>query len=617
MGSLPTGGKPTRRRSNRRSTAGILAVVAVIAGMLVAGVQPSAAASSKTFNATCTGADPDTSNLLANLPGGGSLATPVTVKADAPAFVEPGQTGVPFSLSLSFALDAKTVDTVAALASSVKVSKVSAPLTVSGPTSTTSIKGTLPDQTLTLAKGKPFNAAFPPIQGTLNDIGSGGLIKVSTQELFFTITLASAQVPDPLNFKCSTGATVLSLPVKVAGSPDIVQPIEVPTQAGQPTTVDVLGQHVTNGTTKDGVEQPVDPSTLKILEGDAQIVDGKVVANGPAAGQTSEVTFEVCAGTINIAEADPGTSEIQEIRLFFEPNNQALKREMGTRFGFNGESADKVAWSMDFNFIFAEPNPPKDEEVPDGKDSWWQKNVNNYIFNPHTWPTAAEMQAALESIPTIGAGNVIVTRSDRVSNGNGNVPEGETLKAGTQYMPYVVEFTGELANKAHDQIVVAQLYSFLPVEIRDNLLGLLDKLGGDGDGEGEGEGDPKTPIPEGLTAKEYVDQLSAEAGRQGTAGDIVGQIATIQLMFKVIGENLMDLIDIGEVTSLLSNLFQATPGIITLTQGEDPTPAQEQELCSQGIVTLTSEAEVSPVTTVPTDGPPTNVEGATALSITG
>jgi hypothetical protein len=618
MGSLPTGGKSTRRRSNRRSTTGILAVAAVIAGLLVAGVQPSAAASSKTFNATCTGADGKTIDLLSNLPGGGSLATPVTVAADAPAFVEPGQTGIPFSLSLSFSLDAKTVDTVAALSSNIKVSNVSAPLAVSGPTSTTAINASLPDQDLTLAVGTPFNAAFPPINGVLNDIGNGGLIKVSTQELFFTITLASGPITHPLNFKCTTGATVLSLPVKVAGSPNIAQPIEVPTQAGQPATVDVLGQFVTNGTTKDGVVQQVDPSTLKILEGDAKIVDGKIVATGPAAGQSTEVTFEVCAGTINIAEADPGTTEVQEIRLFFDPNNQALKREMGSRFAFNGESADKVVWSMDFGFFFpftfVEPNPPKDEKPPAGKDSWWQKNVNNYALNAHTWPTAEEMQAGLESIPTIGPGNVKVTRGEIVKNSSGNVPEGVTLKGATRYMPYIVEFSGALANKAHDQIVVAQLYSFLPIEIRDNLLSLLDELGGE---EGEGGGGPKTPIPPGLTAKEYVDQLSATAGQQGTNGDLLGQIATIQLMLKVIGENLMSIIDIGAITSLLSDLFQAPPGIVTLTQGEDPAPEQKQELCSQGIVTLTSGAAVLPAEAGTGGDQQASVAGATELKVAG
>ncbi|MCB1285239.1 MAG: hypothetical protein KDB20_13095, partial [Microthrixaceae bacterium] len=497
---------------------------------------------SKSFNATCTGDDEKddgaTTNTLAAL--GGSLAAPVTVKYNGPQFVEPGQTAVPFGIDMSLALDAKTVDTVAAISPSLTVSGVNAPLTVSGPTATTKINATIPAQTLTLTAGKPFTASFPTIKGQLDEIGNSGLIKITTSSLTFSIKLTSGPLKAPLNLKCSTGATIASIPVKVAGSPDIVQPIEVDAVEGQPVTVDVLGEHVTNGKTKDGVEQQVDPSTLKVVDGDAQIVDGKVVATGPAAGTTADVTFEVCAGTIKIADADPGTSEVQEVRLFHDPDSQALKREIGSRFAFDGESGNQVVWSTDFPM----PNPPKDEEVPEGQESWWQKLVGDnflgFLLIDHTYPTAAEMQAGLESIPTIGAGNVKVTQGEHVSNGAGNVPEDVTLKGSMGYMPYTVEFTGDLANKALDQISVAYLYSFLPSEIKTALLGLADSLGGDDEGEpGDGEpGEEPTPIPDGLTAKEYVDQLFALAGQYGTNGDGEKWFETLQLALKVMGENI-------------------------------------------------------------------------------
>ncbi|MEZ5267146.1 MAG: hypothetical protein R2789_00765 [Microthrixaceae bacterium] len=344
----------------------------MIAAVLAVGAQPSGAVTTtKSFNATCTGADAPTTNTLAAL--GGALAAPVTVKVDGPQFVEPGQTGVPFSINMSLALDAKTVDTVAAISPSLKVSNVKAPLAVSGPTATTAINASIPDQTLTLTAGKPFTAAFPAIKGQLDDIGNSGLIKITTSSLTFSITLTKGPLTDPLNLKCSTGSTLASIPVKVAGSPDIVQPIEVDAVEGQPVTVDVLGEHVTNGKTKDGVEQQVDPSTLKIVDGDAQIVNGQVVATGPAAGTTADVTFEVCAGTIKISDADPGTSEVQEVRLFHDPDSQALKREIGSRFAFDGESADKVVWSVDG--ILELPDLPKDEvleeaRIPHGRNGW-------------------------------------------------------------------------------------------------------------------------------------------------------------------------------------------------------------------------------------------------------
>lgn len=618
MGSLEQTARDSR--AGRRRVWGSLAVVSMIAAVLAVGAQPSGAVTTtKSFNATCTGADAPTTNTLAAL--GGALAAPVTVKVDGPQFVEPGQTGVPFSINMSLALDAKTVDTVAAISPSLKVSNVKAPLAVSGPTATTAINASIPDQTLTLTAGKPFTAAFPAIKGQLDDIGNSGLIKITTSSLTFSITLTKGPLTDPLNLKCSTGSTLASIPVKVAGSPDIVQPIEVDAVEGQPVTVDVLGEHVTNGKTKDGVEQQVDPSTLKIVDGDAQIVNGQVVATGPAAGTTADVTFEVCAGTIKISDADPGTSEVQEVRLFHDPDSQALKREIGSRFAFDGESADKVVWSMDFpgSFpFFTEPNPPKVEELEEGQETWWQQHAIEYFLNPHVFPTAAEMQAGLESIPTIGAGNVKVTQGELVSNGAGNVPEDVTLKGSMGYMPYTVEFTGDLANKALDQISVANLYSFLPSEIKTALLGLAGELGGDGEGEpGDGEpGEEPTPIPDGLTAKEYVDQLFALAGQYGTNGDVVKWLETLQLAFKVMGENIADLIDVAEVTALLNDIFQPAAAIVTPVQGEDPTPEEFQELCSQGIITVQSASVEGATATDGTGGQPTNVGGAT-LSAAG
>ncbi len=186
------------------------------------------------------------------------------------------------------------------------------------------------------------------------------------------------------------------------------------------------------------------------------------------------------------------------------------------------------------------------------------------------------------------------------------------------YMPYTVEFTGDLANKALDQISVANLYSFLPSEIKTALLGLAGELGGDGEGEpGDGEpGEEPTPIPDGLTAKEYVDQLFALAGQYGTNGDVVKWLETLQLAFKVMGENIADLIDVAEVTALLNDIFQPAAAIVTPVQGEDPTPEEFQELCSQGIITVQSASVEGATATDGTGGQPTNVGGAT-LSAAG
>ncbi len=123
-----------------------------------------------------------------------------------------------------------------------------------------------------------------------------------------------------------------------------------------------------------------------------------------------------------------------------------------------------------------------------------------------------------------------------------------------------------------------------------------------------------------------MDQLNYQAGvlfNQGAFLDNpitgeLGYISTVELLVKVLGENIGSLIDVAAATALLNQIFQPTPGVSTVVQGEDPVEAKTQELCSQGVVTLTSAAaEVASETTVPTDvGGATDEQGA-GLSVTG
>ena len=83
----------------------------------------------------------------------------------------------------------------------------------------------------------------------------------------------------------------MNVPVKVPGAPEITQPITIEPTAGQALDVDVLSQYVKPGVDKDGVAKPVVESSLKVVDGNATIVDGKVHAT--AGTGTTSVTFEV------------------------------------------------------------------------------------------------------------------------------------------------------------------------------------------------------------------------------------------------------------------------------------------------------------------------------------
>ncbi len=579
-----------------------LAVTALLSAVMVVAPQPSGAAvQTKSLNAACTGRTAEDKALLGAV-GASVLQVPLTSSVDAPAFVEPEQTGVPVTVSWQIDLPADFADTAAGAGiTQLTLQNANVDVAVSGPTDTTSIPGRPPSQTISISPGTPISSSFGPFSATLDNIGTGGLIKLRSEQFTFDVALSVAGTAATVGIDCSTAVTIASIPVKVAGSPDIVQPISVESTPGQPSTVDVLGQYVTNGFTKDGVEQQVDPSTLKIVEGDARIEGGKIVATGPEAGTSTDVTFEVCAGTIQVAEAEAGITDIQEMRIFFDPASQATRRQFGVRMALGTEQSPPI-WSYRanpllppiFSMGFPPPTPPADEDrpadAPDNWQSWWQQFLadnNGYVFfTSFEYPSPAQVQAALEAIPGIGAGNVKVSGGEVVSNGGGNVPEGVTLKDALEYRPYTVEFSGDLAEQSVDQLSVARLYSFFPVEVRDSLLALAGSLGGDEEG-GEGGG-PTVPIPDGLTVQEYVEQLNYEAGVKLQNGDLIGYFATVDTLLTVITENLGALIDVGAVTTLLADIFQPPPEVVTVQEGADPVEAKFQELCSQGVVTLTS-----------------------------
>jgi hypothetical protein len=557
--------------------------------MLMLGTQATGAAPiTKTIDVTCVGADEASTTLLAafTLP-----ALPVTATIDAPAFVEPGQTDIPASVSWALSLPVSLVDTLSAAGvSSADVKDVKADTEVSGPTSTKVIEGRPASQTITLTKGSPLNAGFGPFAGQLDDIGNSGVIKFRNQSVDFTVDVVLAGTPKSIKLTCPIGATIATIPVKVAGSPDIKQPIQEEAVAGESATIDVLGKYVTNGRDKSGVERQVDPSTLKIVEGPGTVQGGKLVIPAPAAGASADTTFEVCAGTVEVAPATPGIDEVQKIRIYHQPGN-AFKRTFAATFKLAGEPG-VPAWMVGPNTVTAlgGPKPWGDKMLPYA--------VLGATVSPYEWPTDLGMKIALESIPDVGAGNVEVTRSDM------------TTEKGVQYRDYEVKFVGAKGKQDLPDLKLAHAAAFLPHELLDNIMEQVKKLG---DKEDAGPPKPpKYPIPAGMTAQQFLKQI--EKDEIGPAWNKVTQLspatlssdlqaynAAVNKWLTVFGDNIMSMIDMDAAIAFLTSLFPRKPEISWVTQGEAPKAAEMQALCSQGVVTLRA-ASVQSATTTPTGG---------------
>ena len=277
-------------------------------------------------------------------------------------------------------LDAGLVSSAAGLGiSQLTIKNLTLDIKVAGPTATTEVKsGTIPDLTLVLASAAG-GLTQGPFTGTLTDVGKGGIIKYSAAKISLTIVVVVAGTENNVNIVCSAPGTVAITSIKIPGSPDIVQPIEIAAAADQLVSVDVLGKYVTNGKTAEGVEMPVDPSTLKVLEGPGTVSGGQIQVQAGAAGSVASVTFEVCSGTL------PGVNEVQ--RLAIDPSPEALKK--GIAFSLQlGEHTTPPIDLLGFPFQFFQP------AVND-----WVNQANNYIFTIHELPSAADIDAALEVLP--------------------------------------------------------------------------------------------------------------------------------------------------------------------------------------------------------------------------
>ena len=502
---------------------------------------------SKSLTGSCTGADPDTNALLGAL-GGNVLAVGFTVNADVPKTLDPGQSGVPISFQWNVTLDTTLVNkAVGAGLSSLRIRNTRVDTAVAGPTSTTAVLGRPGDSVVNLAANTPAVIRQGPFTGTLENVGQSGVVTYKTGAIGFTITVSLGGERN-LNIACNAPGLIASTPIKVPGSPDIVQPIEIPAAAGAAVPVNVLGQYVTAGRT------PIVPSSLRVVDGPGSVQNGQLVVNAGGAPSANSVTFEVCGVPVKVADAVPGVSEVQHLSL--DKNTDLLKKSLGFTLKF-GDQETAPIWTATPNFLgVGFGGGPLAGGMPATKVANWSDQAGNYaIWTDPAFPSAAAVQAALTAVPAIGAGNAAVTQT----------APGE----------YDITFLGTLAQKDVPAIAVGEYYSNLPQENLDSIIQAASALSA-----GSGGPTTTTTIPAGLTPNDYILQLILQ-GNVDEAG-------------KVLSGQILGGIDVTATLAAITGLFPAKPALSEKTAGVDPVAEQFQELCSQGSVTVTVAAPPAP-----------------------
>lgn len=579
---------------------------AAVAGALVATVfafstgAPQAAPQSKTLTASCAGADPASQDLLKAF--GGTLNLPFTVSSDVPATLEPEAPDQPISFTWGVTIDAKTTSAVAAVSPSLLIKDVSLDIGVTGPTATTEVLGRPAPVTLAITAGQPATINQGPFAGTLTKIGKGGLIKYSAKKVALTISLTISGKATDVKVECAAPGTVATTSIKIPGSPDIKQPIELEGTPDSTVSVDVLGQYVTPTADEKGTVHPVDPASLKVLDGPGQISNGQVVVSTGAAGTTSSVTFEVCSGSL------PGVNAVQSLQIdpsillgppktgedgkpipgTEEPvldkdgktQTNMVKKSVGLTLKF-GDQETPVIWTVPKSVRDA--NPGKFQKPENWADTYNSDMIFWIFFVPFQQPDPADIQAALESLPSIGAGGVKVT----------NVPVSDPKKP----VQYNIEFTGKNGQKDVPNLTIGSYYSVFPQE---HLQAIIDAAKGMLGGGGDDGPTTTTTLPGGAqTVDEAIDFLIGQIKDALLALDFEKAKELAAQLGPLLKDKALGSIPVDQVISALTGIFTTPPSVATVTAGEDPVG-----MCSQGVIDVSVPAPPPPTVSPEQLGPP-------------
>jgi hypothetical protein len=524
--------------------------VALLATMFAFGsaTPTGAAPQSKSLTGSCSGADAASKGLLAAF--GGALTVPFTVTSDVPATLGPSAPDQPISFTWGVTLAASVTTQVAGIDPNLTIKDAALDIDVKGPTGTTEVLGRPAAQDIAITAGVPATLTQGPFGGTLKEIGKGGIIKYSPKRIAFTISLDISGKATEVKVECTAPGTVATTSIKIPGSPDIQQPIELDATPDQTVSVDVLGKYVTAGTDEKGVKRPPLPETLKVLEGPGTVSNGQVQVKAGAAGSTASVTFEVCSGTL------PGTNEVQTLVL--DPTSEVLKKGIGFTLKYGDATTDVIwmvapAWRALFPGAFVKPTN-------------WVDQANSYIITPFELPAPADIQLALERVPAIGGGGVKVTTQPGKANA------------------YNIEFTGKNGEKDIESLSIGNYYSVFPQEVLANIISAAQTLLNAPD-------DPNattTTFPGNVTLEQYIAQLEVQLYAAQQANDLPAQLDILGKLVPLQLSNALANIDVNATISALTGLFSTPPATATATAGDTPIG-----ICSQGVIDVTVAGAVA------------------------
>lgn len=578
-----------RRFSIRKGAAAITAVAVGTLGLVASGTGvTSAAPFNTTVQISCRGADAATTDLLNTagaILGGNRVGVQLNISGDVPA-----NAGIDEEIDATFnwtaTMSQTLIDQAAGLINQLSVTNISVQQQVRGPATPNDFSAAVPGP-IVISPQKGVAASMPigEVGGTVTTTG-GGIVTYRVGTVSLSAGLAVAGQNMALNLTCAPqgsnliARTTVRDPDAPVFSPEL---IELEAMPGETVTQNLLDDVVQEGKT------PLMPETLEIVEppaaGQASITDGVFSFTAPDTPGNYSTTVQVCGAP----KAEGGIAGVTQVENLLFGDNWGVggipfiwpaPRPVAFSLKF-GDEETPLIWAAEPNLLghaqFGFPATlPLGGKTPTAEN--WAPADNPGLVADYMWttdykrPSAPSIQAALEALPSVGAGNVSVTeiRQTVVDADGEPVLDPVTNEERTKFVGYSVTYLNDLEESDLPDLEVGQWYGIPPQEALDQLIGLAGALGG-GDDEEEQEAAP--------TIQEAIDAIEAAVLSGAPITDAMWDDLGNAFANALIEEILANM---DAILAFINSLFPNMLDTIVVEQGEEAVPPQP--LCAQGII---------------------------------
>lgn len=467
--------------------------------------------------------------LLSSLsPGGGSgLTFSADITTNAPAKVSPSAGAFDATFNLTMTLPASLTGPARSLLglSSVEVRDATYAIQASG-ASDSNIAINVPSQVIDL-NAEPVVVA-QTISGKIEPKRAGtiGYRPGANTRLTIVINKAVAGIQiNTLTVTCGSTRDVAQTAVQIPGSPNVEQPIIQGAWTASIVGRPLMGQHITPD---DG--NPIIPESLRLVSqspvgGYSAVGGGAAFFLAPQEPGLYWVDYEVCAASRPVPEV-PGVDTVQTLTFPEAYTGKGLNAHpLSMRLSFNGAQTAPISLSS----FLGQPSATVEQLAT---------NVDRFLAQ-FTAPSAAAIRTALENLPTVGKGNVVVTGPE-----NGS---------------YTIRFVGALGFSEQPAVTVSGWETWLPASLLDTALGALAPT----------PADPAAP-PTTTAAPETVESLDAKL----TAGQITLQ-QYIDGRLALLRADIIGGLTTPEAIQTLTSMFPKPPETAVVTTGSPYVPAHE------------------------------------------